>query len=197
MIGILALQGNYHAHTKILVGLKIPVKEIRYPNQLRDIDGLIIPGGESTTINDLMKRVGFHDEIKAFSLKKPILGTCAGLIMMSSRIKNDNQLSTLDILDIEVSRNAYGRQADSFIGNVKVDINQQAFSIKAPFIRAPKIISTGDSIDVIAKCNGDIVVVKSGIHYGLTFHPELSNIAFFHNYVFTKKNELMKENNAA
>ena len=64
MIGILALQGNYHAHTKILVGLKIPVKEIRYPDQLRDIDGLIIPGGESTTINDLMKRVGFHDEIK-------------------------------------------------------------------------------------------------------------------------------------
>ena len=79
----------------------------------------------------------------------------------------------------------------------KVDINQQAFNIKAPFIRAPKIISTGDSIDVIAKCNGDIVVVKSGIHYGLTFHPELSDIAFFHNHIFTKKNELMKENNAA
>jgi len=197
MIGILALQGNYNAHTKILNGLKIPVKEIRYPKQLTDIDGLIIPGGESTTINDLMKRVGFHDKIKEFALKKPILGTCAGLIMMSSRIKNDNQISTLGILDIEVSRNAYGRQADSFIGNVKVDINDQAFDIKAPFIRAPKIISIGNSIDVIAKCNSDIVVVRSGIHYGLTFHPELSDIAFFHNYIFTKKNELMKENNAA
>ena len=197
MIGILALQGNYHAHTKILNGLKIPVKEIRYPKQLTDIDGLIIPGGESTTINDLMKRVGFHDKIKEFALKKPILGTCAGLIMMSSRIKNDNQISTLGILDIEVSRNAYGRQADSFIGNVKVDINDQAFDIKAPFIRAPKIISIGNSIDVIAKCNSDIVVVRSGIHYGLTFHPELSDIAFFHNYIFNKKNELMKENNAA
>ena len=197
MIGILALQGNYHAHTKILNGLKIPVKEIRYPKQLTDIDGLIIPGGESTTINDLMKRVGFHDKIKEFALKKPILGTCAGLIMMSSRIKNDNQISTLGILDIEVSRNAYGRQADSFIGNVKVDINDQAFDVKAPFIRAPKIISIGNSIDVIAKCNSDIVVVRSGIHYGLTFHPELSDIAFFHNYIFNKKNELMKENNAA
>ena len=197
MIGILALQGNYNAHTKILNGLKIPVKEIRYPKQLTDIDGLIIPGGESTTINDLMKRVGFHDKIKEFALKKPILGTCAGLIMMSSRIKNDNQISTLGILDIEVSRNAYGRQADSFIGNVKVDINDQAFDVKAPFIRAPKIISIGNSIDVIAKCNSDIVVVRSGIHYGLTFHPELSDIAFFHNYIFNKKNELMKENNAA
>ena len=197
MIGILALQGNYQAHTKILVGLKIPVKEIRYPNQLKDIDGLIIPGGESTTINDLMKRVGFHDEIKEFSLKKPILGTCAGLIMMSSLIKNDNQLSTLDILDIEVCRNAYGRQTDSFTGNINVNIDEQAFNIKAPFIRAPKIISVGKSIDVIAKCNSDIVVVRSGIHFGLTFHPELSDIAFFHNYIFTKKNELMKENNAA
>ena len=197
MIGILALQGNYQAHIKILIGLNIPVKEIRYPDQLIDIDGLIIPGGESTTINDLMKRVGFHDEIKEFSLKKPILGTCAGLIMMSSLIKNDNQLSTLDILDIEVCRNAYGRQADSFIGNVNININEQAFKIKAPFIRAPKIISVGKSIDVIAKCNSDIVVVRSGIHFGLTFHPELSDIAFFHNYIFTKKNELMKENNAA
>ena len=197
MIGILALQGNYQAHIKILIGLKIPVKEIRYPNQLIDIDGLIIPGGESTTINDLMKRVGFHDEIKDFSLKKPILGTCAGLIMMSSLIRNDNQLSTLGILDIEVCRNAYGRQADSFIGNVNININEQAFKIKAPFIRAPKIISVGKSIDVIAKCNSDIVVVRSGIHIGLTFHPELSDIAFFHNYIFTKKNELMKENNAA
>ena len=197
MIGILALQGNYQAHIKILIGLKIPVKEIRYPDQLRDIDGLIIPGGESTTINDLMKRVGFHNEIKEFSLKKPILGTCAGLIMMSSLIRNDNQLSTLDILDIEVCRNAYGRQADSFIGNVNININEQAYKIKAPFIRAPKIISVGKSIDVIAKCNSDIVVVRSGIHFGLTFHPELSDIAFFHNYIFTKKNELMKENNAA
>jgi len=197
MIGILALQGNYQAHIKILIGLKIPVKEIRYPDQLIDIDGLIIPGGESTTINDLMKRAGFHDEIKDFSLKKPILGTCAGLIMMSSLIRNDNQLSTLGILDIEVCRNAYGRQADSFIGNVNININEQAFKIKAPFIRAPKIISVGKSIDVIAKCNSDIVVVRSGIHIGLTFHPELSDIAFFHNYIFTKKNELMKENNAA
>ncbi len=197
MIGILALQGNYQAHIKILIGLNIPVKEIRYPDQLIDIDGLIIPGGESTTINDLMKRVGFHDEIKDFSLKKPILGTCAGLIMMSSLIRNDNQLSTLGILDIEVCRNAYGRQADSFIGNVNININEQAFKIKAPFIRAPKIISVGKSIDVIAKCNSDIVVVRSGIHIGLTFHPELSDIAFFHNYIFTKKNELMKENNAA
>ena len=197
MIGILALQGNYQAHIKILIGLKIPAKEIRYPNQLIDIDGLIIPGGESTTINDLMKRVGFHDEIKDFSLKKPILGTCAGLIMMSSLIRNDNQLSTLGILDIEVCRNAYGRQADSFIGNVNININEQAFKIKAPFIRAPKIISVGKSIDVIAKCNSDIVVVRSGIHFGLTFHPELSDIAFFHNYIFTKKNELLKENNAA
>jgi len=197
MIGILALQGNYHAHIRVLNGLNISAMEIKYPDQLNSINGLIIPGGESTTINDLMARVGFHDEIKRFSKKKPILGTCAGLIMMSASIKNDSQITTLNILDIEVARNAYGRQTDSFIGEINIRINDQNLNAKAPFIRAPKILKIGDSVEVLSKHNSDIVAVKSGNHYGLTFHPELSGITFFHNYIFAKQNEAIKENNAA
>ena len=197
MIGILALQGNFHAHLQKLDELNISAKEIRYPDQLKDIDGLIIPGGESTTINDLMKRVGFHSEIKIFADKKPILGTCAGLIMMSAFIENDNQVAPLGILEIEVSRNAYGRQADSFAGKINLNIDNQISVIKAPFIRAPKIIKIGKSVEVIGSYRNDIVAVKSGIHIGLTFHPELSNTTFFHNYIFNKQNEDIKENNAA
>ena len=95
MIGILALQGNYLAHKQILKKLEIPVMEIRYPDQLSIIDGLVIPGGESTTINDLMNRVGFYGAIKSFAIKKPILGTCAGLIMMSKVIENEKKNQTL------------------------------------------------------------------------------------------------------
>lgn len=197
MIGILALQGNFHAHLQKLDELNISAKEIRYPNQLKDIDGLIIPGGESTTINNLMKRVGFHREIKIFAEKKPILGTCAGLIMMSTFIENDNRVAPLGILEIEVSRNAYGRQADSFAGKININIDNQIPAIKAPFIRAPKIINISKSIEVIGTYRNDIVAVKSGIHMGLTFHPELSDTTFFHNYIFNKQNEHIKENNAA
>ena len=197
MIGILALQGNFHAHLQKLDELNISAKEIRYPNQLKDIDGLIIPGGESTTINDLMKRVGFHSEIKIFAEKKPILGTCAGLIMMSTFIENDNRVAPLGILDIEVTRNAYGSQADSFTGKININIDNQAPTIKAPFIRAPKIIKISKSVEVIGTYRNDIVAVKSGIHIGLTFHPELSDTTFFHNYIFNKQNEHIKENNAA
>ena len=197
MIGILALQGNYHAHSRILDIINIPAREVKYPSELNLIDGLIIPGGESTTINDLMGRIGFHNEIITFAKKKQILGTCAGLIMMSRSLKNDNKISTLGVLDIEVSRNAYGRQTDSFLGEVSIDIDNQRLRSKAPFIRAPKIIKIGDSVEVAGMHDNEIVAVKSGIHFGLTFHPELSDITFFHKYTFTKKNEHIKENNAA
>ena len=197
MIGILALQGNYQAHYRILDKINIPAMEVKYPSELNDIDGLIIPGGESTTINDLMERIGFHSEIKTFAKKKPILGTCAGLIMMSALLKNDIQISTLGVLDIEVSRNAYGRQADSFIGDISIDMDNQKARTRAPFIRAPKIIKIGNSVEVVGMHDNDIVAVRSGIHFGLTFHPELSDINFFHKYTFTRKNEHLKENNAA
>jgi len=197
MIGILALQGNYQAHSRILDKINIPAMEVKYPSELNDIDGLIIPGGESTTINDLMERVGFHGEVKTFAKKKPILGTCAGLIMMSALLKNDNQISTLGVLDVEVSRNAYGRQTDSFVGDVSIDMDNQKVRTRAPFIRAPKITKIGNSVEVVGVHDNDIVAVRSGIHFGLTFHPELSDITFFHKYTFTKKNEHIKENNAA
>ena len=197
MIGILALQGNFHAHKQILEGLKISSMEIRYPDQLNNVEGLIIPGGESTTINDLMIRVGFHHAIKSFAAKKPILGTCAGLIMMSKSIKNDNKIKPLGLLDIEVSRNAYGRQIDSFVGEINFSSHGNSFSVKAPFIRAPRIIKISDSVEVLGKCQNEIVAIKSGIHIGLTFHPELSDITFFHKNMFKIHNQIVEESNAA
>ncbi len=197
MIGILALQGNYHAHNQTLDRLNIPAKEVRYPNQLTDIDGLIIPGGESSTINDLMSRIDFHGAIKTFAEKKPVLGTCAGLILMSRVINNDNKIKPLGLLDLEVSRNAYGRQADSFIGEISFLVQNHSFTAKAPFIRAPKILKISESVEAIGNCRGNIVAVKSGNHIGLTFHPELSDIIFFHDYMFKKKSTIKKEINAA
>tara|TARA_Y100001936_G_scaffold16179_1_gene13759 strand:- start:83 stop:676 length:594 start_codon:yes stop_codon:yes gene_type:complete len=197
MIGLLALQGNFHAHKQILESLKISSMEIRYPDQLNDVEGLIIPGGESTTINDLMARVGFHDAIKSFAANKPILGTCAGLIMMSKSVKNNNKIRPLGILDIEVSRNAYGTQIDSFIGEINFSTQDHSFSAKAPFIRAPRITKISDSVEVIGKCQSEIVAIKSGIHVGLTFHPELSDTTFFHKNMFKKHNQIIEENSAA
>ena len=197
MIGILALQGNYLAHKQILKKLEIPVMEIRYPDQLSIIDGLVIPGGESTTINDLMNRVGFYGAIKSFAIKKPILGTCAGLIMMSKAIENEKKIKPLDLLDVTVCRNAYGRQVDSFIGEINFSNRDYSSSCKAPFIRAPKITKIGGSVEVLGRNGNDIVAIKSGIHIGLTFHPELSNITYFHKNIFMKQNNITKENNAA
>ena len=197
MIGILALQGNFYAHKQILEGLKIPSLEIRYPGQLNNVEGLIIPGGESTTMNDLMTRVGFHDAIKSFAITKPVLGTCAGLIMMSKSIKNDNKIKPLDLLNIEVDRNAYGRQIDSFVGEINFSTKDHSFLAKAPFIRAPRITKISDSVEVLGKCQNEIVAIKSGIHIGLTFHPELSDITFFHENMLKKHNQIIEKNNAA
>ena len=103
MIGVLALQGDYEKHTRILKEINISCMEIRYPDQLNNIDGLIIPGGESTTMNDLMLRVDFHKHLIKFSQHKPIMGTCAGLIMMSKSIRNNEYIKPLGILDIVLS----------------------------------------------------------------------------------------------
>ncbi|MBT4149990.1 MAG: pyridoxal 5'-phosphate synthase glutaminase subunit PdxT, partial [Candidatus Marinimicrobia bacterium] len=128
MVGVLALQGDYSKHVQILEMLNLEVLEVRYPNDLSLIDGLVIPGGESTTISDLMTRVSFHEAIKIFAKKKPILGTCAGLILMSKNI-SDDRVIPLGLLDISVDRNAYGRQVDSFTDQIKVSLNDNIHNV--------------------------------------------------------------------
>ncbi len=186
MIGVLALQGNYSKHIEILDKLKISSCEVRYNNQLDEINGLIIPGGESTTMTDLMSRNNFYDKIQLFSQTKPILGTCAGLIMMAKSVL-DKRVKPLEILDIEVDRNAYGRQVHSFINKLPIKLEKDLETISVPFIRAPQITKVGKNVEIISNYNKNPVAVKSGIHMGLSFHPELNNITIFHDFVFIKQ----------
>ena len=186
MIGVLALQGDYSKHIQILEMLDFKVLEVRYPSELSLIEGLVIPGGESTTISDLMERANFHNQIKNFAKTKPILGTCAGLIRMSKNTVDD-RLKSLGILDISVDRKAYGRQIDSFAGEIEVSINGNNHSVLATFIRAPKINKIGKDVKVLSYFKNEPVVVKQGHHLGLSFHPELVKTTFFHNYTFREQ----------
>lgn len=185
MIGVLALQGNFVSHIDILNKIGIDSRLIKNSQDLSDLNGLILPGGESTAISNLLLRdQSFIDAIKSFSQRKPIFGTCAGLILMSKN-SFDKKVLNMDILDIEVSRNAYGRQVDSFQDSITVESKDDSSrSIKASFIRAPKITSIGKNVDVLCKHNNEVVGVKQGIHMAVTCHPELQNEILLHKLCF-------------
>ena len=183
-IGVLELQGNYSLHHKIFSELGISSKGIKTARDLDNIDGLVIPGGESTTISLLLDSFDLRIPIKNFAKENPIMGTCAGLIMMSKSIKGDKKVTPLGILDIIVDRNAYGRQIMSCKEPVSFRLNNQKIEINATLIRAPKIISTNDSVNVLAMIDSSPVVVMQGRHLGLSFHPELDGVTIFHEILF-------------
>ena len=183
-IGVLELQGNYSLHHKIFSDLGISSKGIKTARDLDNIDGLVIPGGESTTISLLLDSFDLRIPIKNFAKENPIMGTCAGLIMMSKSIKGDKNVTPLGILDIIVDRNAYGRQIMSCKELVNFRLNNQKIEINATLIRAPKIISINDSVNVLATIDNFPAVVMEGKHLGLSFHPELDGITIFHEILF-------------
>ena len=183
-IGVLELQGNYSLHHKIFSDLGISSKGIKTARDLDNIDGLVIPGGESTTISLLLDSFDLRIPIKNFAKENPIMGTCAGLIMMSKSIKGDKKVRPLKILDITVDRNAYGRQIMSCKEPVSFRLNNQKIEINATLIRAPKIISINDSVNVLATIDNFPAVVMEGKHLGLSFHPELDGITIFHEILF-------------
>ena len=183
-IGVLELQGNYSLHHKIFSDLGISSKSIKTARDLDNIDGLVIPGGESTTISLLLDSFDLRIPIKNFAKENPIMGTCAGLIMMSKSIKGDKKVTPLGILDIIVDRNAYGRQIMSCKEPVSFRLNNQKIEINATLIRAPKIISINDSVNVLATIDNFPAVVMEGRHLGLSFHPELDGITIFHEILF-------------
>jgi 5'-phosphate synthase pdxT subunit len=188
MIGVLALQGDYEKHIQILDMLKISSIEIRYPKELEKVDGLVIPGGESTTMTDLMGRAGFYEPLRLLAGNKPILGTCAGLIMMAKSVC-DSRVKPLGILDVEVDRNAYGRQVHSFTDQLPVSLNGKTDFISATFIRAPKITKVESSVKILSEYDSQPVVVRQGRHLGLAFHPELDGVTLFHEFIFKKQFE--------
>ena len=188
-IGVLGLQGAYAKHLAILQQLDVQAVDVRKPGDLEECHGLIIPGGESTTMTKLINEIEMHDALLKFSVDRPVFGTCAGMILMAAKV-DDGRVKTLNLINIEVERNGYGRQIDSFIDELDVTTNGQAFSMRGVFIRAPRIKNMGDGVEVLASVNGEPVLVQEGHHMAAAFHPELTGEARIHNYFSTLKGEM-------
>jgi len=169
-IGVLALQGDFDAHRRRLEELGANVVLVRTPEQFDDIDGLVIPGGESSAFLKLLGEEGF-EKLKYFVHTKPTFGTCAGAIMLAKHVTNPDQPG-LDALDITVERNAYGRQIDSTILEAATALGGPP--LEMVFIRAPRIQQVGEGVEVLAERDGYPVLVRKGSVMASTFHPELS-----------------------
>lgn len=171
-IGVLAIQGDFAAHARALERVGVRAAEVRRAVDLENIDGLIIPGGESTTMLKLIAEADLGRSITAFAREgKPVFGTCAGTILLAREVHNPRQ-DSLGLIDIDVERNAYGRQVDSFIAEAETTL--EGGPLEAVFIRAPKIRRVGTSIDVLARIDSEPVFVRQGNVLAATFHPELA-----------------------
>lgn len=173
--GVLALQGDFREHGAVLRDLGAAVAEVRTPEDLAGVDCLAIPGGESTTISKLARAHGMVEPIRERAVAgMPLLGTCAGLIVMASGVGGGEPL--LSVLDVDVERNAYGRQVDSFEADVPVD----GEPVRGVFIRAPVITRVGDHVEILGEHGGRPVAVQQGSLIGATFHPELAGDGRLH-----------------
>ena len=162
-IGILAVQGNFREHAAVLRRLGAEPVEVRKPEQLEQLDGLVIPGGESTAIMRLVRLYGLEDAIRGFA--RPVLGTCAGMILLDRE--------HLGLLDIEVARNAYGRQVASF--EADLELAGEEWPLRGVFIRAPRVVETGPEVEVLAELDGEPVLLRQGRLLVASFHPELTD----------------------
>ena len=178
-IGVLALQGAFREHIRMLRSLGAEAVEIRLPAGLDEVDGLIIPGGESTTMRKLMADYGLVAPIREFAASgRPVFGTCAGLIVMADRLGGRRQ-ELLNLIDIDVERNAYGRQVDSR----ETDLDGELFGTKpfhAVFIRAPQILGTGPGVEPLARYQGQVVLARQKNILVAAFHPELTDDTRIH-----------------
>jgi len=161
-IGVLAVQGNFREHAVMLRRLGAEPVEVRKPEELEGLDGLVIPGGESTTFMRLMRLYGLEDAVRSF--ERPMLGTCAGLIVL------DNE--HLRLLDVDVARNAYGRQVASFEADLDLG---DGTPLRGVFIRAPRVRRAGEDVEVLAELAGEPVLLRQGRFLVATFHPELTD----------------------
>ena len=180
-VGVLALQGAFIEHEKMLRTLGVEASEVRMPTQLQGLDGLIIPGGESTTIGKLATEYGLIEPLRKFARTKPTWGTCAGMIFLAKDIGIDRQ-PILGLMNIKVNRNAFGRQIDSFEADLSIkplgDMPFHAF-----FIRAPIVTEVGAGVDVLAQLgDGRIVAVQQDHLLATAFHPELTGDSRLHRY---------------
>jgi 5'-phosphate synthase pdxT subunit len=169
LVGVLALQGGFAAHGRVLRGLGANVREVRVPDDLEGLDGLVIPGGESTTMTLGIEREALAEPLRSF--KKPIFGTCAGLIMLDRE--------HLGLMDIEARRNAFGRQVRSFEADLEI-ASFEGPALRAVFIRAPWIAEHGDGVEILAEVDGHAVAARQGSLLAVAFHPELGDDTRLH-----------------
>ncbi|UFJ40465.1 pyridoxal 5'-phosphate synthase glutaminase subunit PdxT [Brevibacillus humidisoli] len=186
-IGVLALQGAVIEHLRMLEQAGAEAVAVKKREQLQEVDGLIIPGGESTTISKLMHKYGFMEDVRQFPAEqKPLFGTCAGAILLANRISGQAE-AHLGVMDIKVERNGFGRQKDSF--EAILPIADVGPDFPAVFIRAPYIMEVGESVQVLAKYDQKIVAARQGLCLACAFHPELTEDYRFHRYFL----EMVKE----
>lgn len=180
-IGVLALQGAFREHKQVFESLGVEVVEVRLSNDLEGLSGLVIPGGESTTIAKLMKLYDLDTAISSFAQEgNAVWGTCAGAIEIASEIVGFPEQPKLSLMNMSVERNAYGRQVSSF--EVDVPIKGFASEFRTIFIRAPRIAKVGDNVEVLASYNGDVIMAKQDKFMATVFHPELSDDNRVHKY---------------
>jgi 5'-phosphate synthase pdxT subunit len=170
-IGVLAIQGDYEAHAIALTESGATASLVKKPEQLATVEALVLPGGESTTMLKFLERNGLFEALLAFAQQKPVFGTCAGSILLAKEVLNPTQRS-LGLLDMAVERNAYGRQIDSAI--LVEQTSLPGGPLEMVFIRAPRIVSVGPEVEVLASREGFPVLVRQGRLMAATFHPELS-----------------------
>ncbi len=187
-IGVLALQGAFERHAQALARAGIASRQIRRTAELAQVEALIIPGGESTTIGKLMARYGLLEPIRELAASgRPLLGTCAGMILMAKTIEDGMpDQPNLGVIDITVQRNAFGRQVDSFECNLAFQ-GIEGGPARAVFIRAPIIKSVGPEVEVLARHDGQIVAARQGNCLVLSFHPELTDDRRIHRYFLSMR----------
>ena len=179
-VGILAVQGDFEAHSKVFARLNVPWTFVRRPPDLADVDGLVLPGGESTTFLKLLADEGLLEEIRRMpAASRPLFGTCAGAILLASEVTNPPQPS-LGLIDITVARNAYGRQIASSV--VLGECSLKEDPLEMVFIRAPVIERVGEGVEVLAWREARPVFVRQGMVMATTFHPELTADTTVHEY---------------
>jgi 5'-phosphate synthase pdxT subunit len=188
-VGILALQGDFEAHSQALERAGAEPILVRTAEDLKSIDGLVLPGGESTTMLKLVNFMELREPLMEFAREKPVFGTCAGAILLAREVRNPEQ-DSLGVIDMTVERNAYGRQVDSRVANIHpgADFEKRAGrgDMEAVFIRAPIIRRAGPEVRVLAQYEGDPVLVEQGRHLVATFHPELTEDPRVHQLFLSK-----------
>ena len=187
IIGIFALQGNFIQHKKFVDKIGVQNILVRHPNEIDQCDSLIIPGGESTTISKQIDNNQFRNKLIEFALEKPILGTCAGMIMLSTSMPREN-MSPLNIMDFQIERNAWGRQVNSFSANINLNFDENR-PFHSVFIRAPKISYIGKDVRVLATFDDEPVLLTNGMHIVSSFHPEIGEDYRIHEYFINKVDE--------